>query len=61
VEGLKKRHVAGGLGVLCGVGLMPIKALRQVLSGFTGAGSRLGSIFGWDFVVVIFFVTILSS
>lgn len=51
----------GGLDVVYGVGLITIEAGGQVLSGFSGAGSRLGLIFGWDFVVVVFFVTVLSS
>lgn len=41
-----KRHVAGGLDILYEVGLIPIKAGEQVLSGFSRAGSRLGLIFG---------------
>lgn len=51
----------GGLGMLYRVGRIPIKAGGQVLSGFSRAESRLGFIFGWDFVVVVFFVAVLSS
>lgn len=34
---------------------------KLVISGFNGAGSRLGLIFGWDFVVLVPFVTVLHS
>lgn len=51
----------GGLDILYGVGQIPIKAGGQVLSGFSGAESWSGLIFGWDFVVVVCFVAVLSS
>lgn len=61
MEGLRKRHVPGGLDILYGVGQISIKAGGQVLSGFSVVGSRLGLIFGWDFVVVVCFVAVLNS
>lgn len=53
--------MAGRVDVLYGVGLIPIEASAQVLSGFGDAGARLGLILGWGFVVVIFSVAVLSS
>lgn len=53
--------MAGRVDVLYEVGLIPIEASAQVLSGFGDTGARLGLILGWGFVVVIFFVAVLSS